>query len=289
MNHSVSRSTVPLIVVSNLGKDFRTPTGTITAVDGVSFAVEHGQTMGLVGESGSGKSTVAQILLGLQSASRGSVSFDGTDVLEWKRKLNLEYCSRVQAVFQNPSGSLLPHYSVLDNVIEPLRIHRRGSRAARRSEAFDLCELVGVSPSLATRYPNQLSGGQQQRVEIARALALKPDLLVCDEPTSSLDVSIQAQILALFERLKTELGLTCLFISHNLAVIERLADQVVVMSKGNVVESGTVKQVFNDPPTSLHQSVDRVRSPGHPNLATCTSEGPLMSTRPLIPHGGSHA
>jgi ABC-type glutathione transport system ATPase component len=153
----------------------------------------------------------------------------------------------MQMVFQNPYGSLLPHYTAAANVAEPLRLHKIGDKESRRAEALRLLELVGVNPRFADLYPRQFSGGQQQRIAIARALALSPDLLVCDEPTSALDVSIQAQILKLLLDLRDELGLTCLFISHNLAVVERLADRVAVMKHGRLVELAPTEQLFSAP------------------------------------------
>ena len=221
--------------------------GDVRAVAQVSLRVHRGETLGVVGESGSGKSTLARLLMGLQPCTEGRVLFDGHDLAELTGRRLRELRARMQMVFQNPYGSLLPHLTAIDNVTEPLRLHRRGEKATRRTKGLELLELVGVNARFAELYPRQFSGGQQQRIAIARALALEPDLLVCDEPTSSLDVSIQAQILALFRDLRHRLGLSCVFISHNLAVVERLADRVAVMHRGEVVEEADTATLFDDP------------------------------------------
>ncbi len=185
--------------------------------------------------------------MGLQPCTSGTVVFDGRDLASLRSRELRVLRQRMQMVFQNPFGSLLPHYSAAANVMEPLRLHDRGSKDSRRERALELLDMVGVNPRFADLYPTQFSGGQQQRIAIARALALEPELLVCDEPTSSLDVSIQAQILALIGDLQERLGLSCLFISHNLAVVERLADRVAVMSQGRIVEEGPTAQLFESP------------------------------------------
>jgi ABC-type glutathione transport system ATPase component len=236
-----------LVRAEAVTKVFRTRAGEIRAVDDVSLRIGRGETLGLVGESGSGKSTMARLVMGLQPCTSGRVWFDGKELGTLPERELRVLRPRMQMVFQNPYGSLLPHFSAIGNVMEPLRLHERGDKAARRAKALDLLELVGINPRHAELYPRQFSGGQQQRIAIARALALEPDLLVCDEPTSSLDVSIQAQILELFTDLRDRLGLACLFISHNLAVVERLADRVAVMSKGRVVEEATTDELFRSP------------------------------------------
>jgi len=236
-----------LVRASSVTKIFRTRAGEVRAVDDVSLTVHRGETLGLVGESGSGKSTMARLMMGLQTPTSGSVSFDGRDLGTLPARELRELRPRMQMVFQNPYGSLLPHFSAIGNVMEPLRLHDRGSKASRRAKALELLDLVGINTGHAELYPRQFSGGQQQRIAIARALALEPDLLVCDEPTSSLDVSIQAQILDLFTDLRNRLGLSFLFISHNLAVVERLADRVAVMNKGQLVEESTTENLFRAP------------------------------------------
>jgi ABC-type glutathione transport system ATPase component len=236
-----------LVRASSVTKIFRTRAGEVRAVDDVSLTVHRGETLGLVGESGSGKSTMARLMMGLQTPTAGRVSFDGRDLGTLRaRELRL-LRPRMQMVFQNPYGSLLPHFSAIGNVMEPLRLHERGDKESRRTKALELLDLVGINTGHAELYPRQFSGGQQQRIAIARALALEPDLLVCDEPTSSLDVSIQAQILELFTDLRDRLGLSFLFISHNLAVVERLADRVAVMNKGKLVEESPTEDLFRAP------------------------------------------
>lgn len=252
---SGSRESEVLIRADNVSKVFATPAGDVRAVDGVDLEVRRGETVGVVGESGSGKSTLARLLMALQPCTSGRVLFDGHDLTQLSGRELRALRGRMQMVFQNPYGSLLPQFTAAGNVMEPLRLHDRGDKTSRRAKACELLELVGVNPRFADLYPRQFSGGQQQRIAIARALALEPDLLVCDEPTSSLDVSIQAQILALLGDLREQLGLSCLFISHNLAVVERLADRVAVMHLGRVVEEGPTESLFADPQDSYTQQL----------------------------------
>ncbi|MGW7682194.1 ATP-binding cassette domain-containing protein [Kribbella sp. NPDC054772] len=244
-----------LVRAKSVTKIFRTRAGEIRAVDDVSLTVRRGETLGLVGESGSGKSTMARLVMGLQTPTSGRVSFDGKDLGTLPPRELRVLRPRMQMVFQNPYGSLLPHFSAIGNVMEPLRLHQRGDQESRRTKALELLDLVGINTRHAELYPRQFSGGQQQRIAIARALALEPDLLVCDEPTSSLDVSIQAQILELFTDLRHRLGLSFLFISHNLAVVERLADRVAVMNKGQVVEEATTETLFRSPQDNYTQQL----------------------------------
>jgi len=226
---------------------FHSKAGTVRAVNDVSLDLRRGETVGLVGESGSGKSTLARIFLDLIGWSQGSVQFEGANVATMPGRERKAIRREMQAVFQNATGSLLPHYSAIDNVIEPLNIHRIGGPAGRRKRAIELLLRVGIPEDRINHYPRQFSGGQQQRIEIARALAMDPEILVCDEPTSALDVSVQAQILELFSDLRTEMNLTCLFISHNLAVIEKVSDRVAVMRQGWIVELARTADLFGDP------------------------------------------
>lgn len=246
---SVDGTDAPADVVrfDRVSKTFATRAGEVRAVREVSFTVRRGETLGLVGESGSGKSTVARLLLALQQPTSGTIEIDGTDLAAVSGAAMTALRRRMQMVFQNPYGSLLPHFTAVANVAEPLRLHRIGTAAERAARAEEALVRVGVSGRAARLYPSQFSGGQQQRIAIARALILEPELLVCDEPTSSLDVSVQAQILKLLEELQRELGLTCVFISHNLAVVERMASQVVVMCRGRVVEAAGRRQLFENP------------------------------------------
>ncbi|MGP9708534.1 dipeptide ABC transporter ATP-binding protein [Brachybacterium sp. AOP24-D1-21] len=238
---------VPLVAVRDLVKDFPGATGPVRAVDQVSFDLPAGSTLGVVGESGSGKSTLARLVLRLIEPSSGEVRFDGKDVLAMNRRELREQRRAMQMVFQSPYGSLLPSSTIAENIEEPLRINRIGSKATRRATVLDLLSKVDLPTHFENLYPRQLSGGQQQRVAIARAIALEPALLVADEPTSALDASVQLQVLELLEDLRQELGFSILLITHNLAVVERFADQVLVMKSGKVVEKGSAFEVFTHP------------------------------------------
>ncbi|MGN6827491.1 ATP-binding cassette domain-containing protein [Paucibacter sp. M5-1] len=222
---------------------FRAP-GVITAVDNISLRIRRGETLGLVGESGCGKSTLAKILLGLLKPSAGNVLVDGKEVNPRERRA---LARRIQPIFQDPYSSLNPRRTVADSVGVPLRLHRVGTAAEQQASVKKMLDLVGLPERTHGQYPSQLSGGQRQRVAIARALVLRPDILICDEPTSALDVSVQAQILNLLMDLKAEFGLTYLFISHDLGVVEHLVDRVAVMYKGQIVELGPREQIFDRP------------------------------------------
>jgi peptide/nickel transport system ATP-binding protein/oligopeptide transport system ATP-binding protein len=214
------------------------------AVDNVSFSVAAGTTFGLVGESGSGKSTTARILARLLEADQGSVKLDGKELLTQRGAALQRSRQQVQMVFQDPFASLNPRWKVGSLVGEGLRIHQRLNRSARRARVVELLEMCGLPAAAADRYPHQFSGGQRQRIGIARALAVEPQLLILDEPVSALDVSIQAQILTLLGKLQADLGLTYLFIAHDLAVVERFCDWVAVMQAGAVVEQGAPRQLY---------------------------------------------
>jgi peptide/nickel transport system ATP-binding protein len=221
---------------------------TLKAVDGISFDIARGETLGLVGESGCGKSTTAKLVLGLIPVSAGSVEFEGEPVkavhdATWRRQRR-----RMQMVYQDPLGALDRRLTIRDQIAEPLAIHEPGrSRAERNETAAELMASVGLRADMADRYPHELSGGQRQRVVIARALALDPDLLVCDEPVSALDVSIQAQVLNLLDDLRERTGFAALFISHDLKVVRHMSDRVAVMYLGKIVEAGLPEEVFRRP------------------------------------------
>jgi len=243
-----------ILVASELTKVYRESRGApwrrtgFCAVDAVSFVLRRASTLAIAGESGCGKSTLARMVLGLLKPTSGTVVFDGTrvdDALD--RDEELAFRRRVQPVFQNPYSSLDPMYSVFRAIEEPLRIHRIGDRGQRAQAVRDLIDHVALPSSVLGRLPRELSGGQRQRVAIARALALQPEVLVCDEAVSALDVLVQAQILDLLGELQAELGLTYLFISHDLAVIRQIADEVLVMRGGRVVEQAPTEEVFNRP------------------------------------------
>ncbi|WP_040744916.1 dipeptide ABC transporter ATP-binding protein [Nocardia transvalensis] len=242
-----------VVVVENLTKVFKirgsTPwkSSDLTAVDDVSFRLRRGTTTAIVGESGSGKSTVAQMVLGLLAPTSGRVTFDGREVATLNSKAALAFRRRVQPVFQDPYGSLDPMYSIYSTIEEPLRTHRIGTSKEREATVRDLLDKVSLPASVMRRYPNELSGGQRQRVAIARALALSPEVVVCDEAVSALDVLVQAQILNLLNELQADLGLSYLFITHDLAVVRQIADDVVVMQQGRIVEAAETTEVFDNP------------------------------------------
>ncbi|WP_454856890.1 dipeptide ABC transporter ATP-binding protein [Promicromonospora soli] len=226
-----------------------------TAVDGVSLDIPRGSTVAVVGESGSGKSTLARMILDIEKPTTGSITFDGGLVGAGGHREQIAYRRRVQPVFQDPYSSLDPLYSVYRAIEEPLRAHSYGDAAARRARVEELADQVALSKGQLQRFPSELSGGQRQRVAIARALALSPELVVCDEAVSALDVVVQAQILQLLASLQEELGLTYLFITHDLAVVRQIADRVLVMQEGRVVEEGTVDEVFDSPSTDYTRAL----------------------------------
>jgi oligopeptide transport system ATP-binding protein len=219
----------------------------VRAVDGVDFTIEKGKTLGLVGESGCGKTTVGRTILGLIPATSGTAAFDGIDLFSLKPKAWREMRKRMQIVFQDPLGSLNPRMTIADIVEEPLLVHGTTGRRQRRSRVGELLERVGLSSRYLNRYPHEFSGGQRQRISIARALASGPDFIVCDEPVSALDVSIQAQILNLLDDLQKEMGISYLFIAHNLAVVEHFADEVAVMYLGRIVEKADRDSLYARP------------------------------------------
>jgi ABC-type microcin C transport system duplicated ATPase subunit YejF len=220
----------------------------VKAVDGVSFTVEGGQTVGLVGESGSGKTTVGRALLKLLKATTGEVIFDGKSILPMREREFRPLRREMQMIFQDPYGSLNPRMTCGDIIGEALAIHfRELSPADRRDSVAALLKQVGLRPELAARYPHEFSGGQRQRIGIARALAVKPRFIVCDEPVSALDVSVQGQIVNLLEDLQEELGLSYLFIAHDLAVVEHISDYVLVMHHGKIVEAARAEAIYENP------------------------------------------
>jgi peptide/nickel transport system ATP-binding protein len=241
----------PLIEVHSLVKDYkigkRGSRTNLRAVDHVDFSIHRGRALGVVGESGSGKSTVASILAKLLASTSGSVEFDGVEIDQLTGVELKNFRRRVQTVFQDPFSSLNPKMTVMKSISEPLVVHKIGTKEERNARVYDLLEMVGLEASYAERYPHQLSGGQAQRVSIARALALQPEFIILDEPISSLDLSIQAQILNLLKELQSKFQLTYLFIGHDLGTVAFISDDICVMESGKIVEMGSVDEIFQHP------------------------------------------
>lgn len=245
----------PLLQVENLVKHFpifrgtlfRRQTGVVHAVDGVTFSIQKGETLGLVGESGCGKSTTGRAILQLIKPSRGKVLFEGTDITRYDEKQLRALRRRMQMIFQDPYASLNPRMMVGEIVGEPMTIHHTHSGKDFDERVTSLFELVGLNPAFRNRYPHQFSGGQRQRIGVARALALSPSFIVCDEPISSLDVSIQAQVVNLLEDLQDSLGLTYLFIAHDLSMVRHISDRVAVMYLGIITELAQRDELYSNP------------------------------------------
>ncbi|GGV58690.1 dipeptide/oligopeptide/nickel ABC transporter ATP-binding protein [Streptomyces longisporoflavus] len=313
----------PLLEVSGVTKSFGSGRRRLTALDGVDIRLGRGETLGLVGESGCGKSTLARVLLGLERPDAGTVRFDGTDPFALRGKELLAWRRRVQMVFQDPFASLNARMSAAELIGEPWRTHRDvvPTPKAREKRVRELLALVGLRDSDAHRYPGEFSGGQRQRIGIARALALDPDLIVCDEPVSALDLSVQAQVLNVLSELRERLGVAYVFISHDLSVVRYIADRVTVMYLGKVIEHGDTEEVFDRPQhpytsalmsaapvldasrTTADREIQlqgeipspfdipsgcrfRTRCPHAENL--CTTEPPPLATRGTTAASGTH-
>lgn len=229
------------------GGVFRRQVGTVKAVDGIDLAIRRGETLGLVGESGCGKSTLGRLILRLEMPTAGTVEFDGQNVLKLSARAMRPLRKRLQIIFQDPYSSLNPRQTIGRIIGEGLAIHRVGSPAERRERVRELMDLVGLRPEQINRYPHEFSGGQRQRIGVARALALNPDLIICDEPVSALDVSIQAQVLNLLMDLQERFRLTYLFVSHDLSVVRHISDRVAVMYLGRLVELADKQQLYSQP------------------------------------------
>ncbi len=244
----------PLLAVEGLSRHFRLSRSglfgqrpTVKAVDDVSFWINKGEVLGIVGESGCGKSSVAKAILNIHPPQSGSVRLNNTELTKLSAAAWRQMRRKIQYVFQDPLSALDPRMKVLDQVIEPLTIHELGAGRERADKARRILDAVGMGTSHFAKFPHELSGGQQQRVVLARALVLEPDIILCDEPISALDVSIQAQVVKLLQKLRVELGLTILFISHDLSIVRFLCDRVAVMYLGRIVELADTKTLFDDP------------------------------------------
>lgn len=236
-----------ILEVNNLKKYYSTGGGQVYAVDGINFSINDGETLGLVGESGCGKSTTGRTLIRLVEPTGGEIKYKNTDIVKLNKKEMREIRKQMQIIFQDPYSSLDPRKSVGETIGKPLQIYRIGSKSERELEVDRLMDLVGLSENLYNKYPHELDGGRRQRVGIARALALEPDFIVCDEPVSALDVSIQAQILNLLENLQNDLGLTYLFIAHDLSVVKHISNRIAVMYLGKMAEIADSNELFKNP------------------------------------------
>ena len=263
----------PAIAAQGLCVHFKTANGLVRAVDGVDLTVERGAFHGIVGESGCGKTTLARAIVGLQSSTAGQVQVFGRDRASWQREDRLHFARTVQFIFQDPLGSMSRRQTVGQTLEEPLLIHGRGNAAERKARIAELLGLVALPDTVLDRLPRSLSGGQRQRVSIARALALNPQILVCDEPLSALDVSVRAQIVNLFARLREQLGLTVVIVAHDLAIVREVCSSVTVMYLGRVAEEGVARSLFADPAHPYSQAL----------LSAVPSPDPrLEATRPRI-------
>ena len=237
----------PILQVKNLSKHFKVESGFLQAVDGLNFDIYKGETFGLVGESGCGKSTAGRTILRLYEPTSGEVLFEGQDIYDLSPKEMKEHRKEMQMIFQDPYASLDPRMTVEEIIAEPLVIYGIGNKKERRERVIELLEMVGLSAEHSLRFPHEFSGGQRQRIGIARSLALKPKFIICDEPISALDVSIQAQVVNLLKDVQKKLGLTLLFIAHDLSMVRYISDRVAVMYLGKLMEVGTTEDFYSNP------------------------------------------
>ncbi len=244
-----SEENMPLLECRHLYKFFHTPRGNLHAVDNISFSIHKGKTLGFVGESGCGKSTLGRTILRLHEATSGEVLFHGENILNYNRKQLFDLRAKMQIIFQDPYSSLHPMMTVSQTIKEPMIIHKafKGDKNALNERVSELMEFVGLSERYLDTYPHELDGGRRQRIGVARALALNPEFIVCDEPVSALDVSIQAQILNLLMDLKDKMGLTYIFITHDLSVVKHISDEILVLYLGKMVEMASPDEIFAEP------------------------------------------
>ncbi|MGM7699121.1 ATP-binding cassette domain-containing protein [Microbacterium sp. A84] len=243
----MSGESQPVLEVENLAVEYRRGRHITRAVENISFGIAAGETLGLVGESGSGKSTIGKAILGLAPLTEGVIRYRGTDLSTLTRAQRRALAKDVQVIFQDPHSSLDPTKPIGYSIAEPVQIHEPGPKAVVRERVFEMLRRVGLSEDAAQRFPAQFSGGQKQRIAIARALILAPKLVVCDEPVSALDLSIQAEVINLMAELQHETGASYLFISHDLSIVHYLSDRIIVLRKGHVVEQGTAEEIYRDP------------------------------------------
>ncbi|MEV5072611.1 ABC transporter ATP-binding protein [Microbacterium sp. LMI12-1-1.1] len=270
--------------VEDLVKRFGRGSREFTAVDHVSFHLGAGETLGLVGESGSGKSTTVRCLMGLERPQAGSLVYNGLNLRRMTYRAERVFRSQVQMVFQDPYSSLDPRMTIGQIVSEPLRVHTDLDAAGRRARTTEMLERVGLDPAHVKRYPRSFSGGQRQRIAIARALVVRPRVLVCDEPVSALDVSVQAQVLNLIKDMQAEFGLSVLFIAHDLAVVRYLCDRLVILEKGRVVEQGTREQVYEHPTHPYTRSLLEAVPRADPATERQRRENRRRAAAALTPH-----
>ncbi|MGM0584339.1 MAG: ABC transporter ATP-binding protein [Pseudomonadota bacterium] len=281
----------PVLELRNVGKTYTVKQGLfgerkpLRAVDEVSLKVGRGEVLGLVGESGCGKSTLAKILLGLETPTTGEVLVDGEPVAAQDRR---KLARRIQPIFQDPYSSLNPRKSIADIISLPLRVHGVGDAASRDKAVREMLDVVGLPARVMNSFPNQMSGGQRQRVAIARALVMRPEVVICDEPTSALDVSVQSQILNLLGELRREFGLTYVFISHNLAVVEHLATRVAVMYLGRIVEEASVGGLFDHARHPYSEALLQSVLTPDPSLGVPDTQLGAAYPNPIDPPSGCH-
>lgn len=279
---------VDLIQTKNLKKYFKTPKGDLHAVDNVNFTIKRGQTLGVVGESGCGKSTLGRTILRLLEPSSGEILYDGENILNYNFKQMQEMRKKMQIIFQDPYASLNPRMTISQIIAEPIKVCKTiTNKVEIDNKVFDLMETVGLAERLVNTYPHELDGGRRQRIGIARALALDPEFIVCDEPVSALDVSIQAQILNLMMDLQEQRGLTYMFITHDLSVVKHISDEIAVMYLGQCVEKASSEELFNNPVHPYTQAL--LNAIPLPNLSNRNKQKAIIKgevTSPINPKPG---